>query len=58
MKNILSKIQNLSEKFMIKSGGVLAAMAMAVLMVEVNSTCTYVLYQPNLPKNAEKLKKD
>ena len=43
---------------MVKSGGVLASMAMAVLMAEVNSTCTYVLYQPNLPKNAEKLKKD
>ena len=58
MKNILSKIQNLSGQLMVKSGGVLASMAMAVLMAEVNSTCTYVLYQPNLHKNAEKLKKD
>lgn len=58
MKNILNKIQNIIGRFMLKSGGVLVSIAMTVLITEVNSTCTYVLYQPHLPKNAEKFKKD
>lgn len=35
----------------------LAALAIMVTTVAVNSTCTWLTYQPELPKNAGKLRK-
>jgi len=57
MKNILNKMQKVSGWFFVKGAGILSTLAMAVFMFELNSACTYVLYQPNLPKGSEKLKR-
>lgn len=38
-------------------GGVLAALAMMVTALTVNSTCIYLTHQEELPENAKKLRK-
>lgn len=45
------------KKFLLKYGGFLAAFAMCFTTLTANSTCTWITYQEELPKGAEKLKK-
>ena len=45
------------KKLLHKYAEFLAALAIMVTTVAVNSTCTWLTYQPELPKNAGKLRK-
>lgn len=45
------------KKMIAKFGPMLAATALIVTTVSVNSACTWVGYQPELPKDAKKLRK-
>lgn len=45
MKNIYAKL-----------GGCIAMLALMVTTMNVNSTCIFMIHQPKLPANAEKLK--
>ena len=45
------------KKFLLKYGGFLAAFAMCFTTLTANSTCAWVTYQEELPKEAEKLRK-
>ena len=45
------------KKLMMKFGPMLATLALMVTTVSVNTTCTWVGYQDELPKNANKLRK-
>ena len=40
-----------------KNGGMLAALAMVFTTLTVNSTCTWMTYQEELPDTAKKLRK-
>lgn len=40
-----------------KVAGVLASMALLVTTANVNATCAFIIYQPELPQGAEKLRK-
>jgi len=45
------------KKIMVKFGGMLAAMAILITTINVNSTCICFAYQPELPEEAFKLRK-
>lgn len=45
------------KKIILKYGGMLAALAMAFTTLTVNSTCTWMTYQEELPDTAKKLRK-
>lgn len=44
-------------KLITRFGGIVAALALAVTTMNVNSTCIFIVHQPKLPKGAEKLRK-
>lgn len=44
-------------KIMRKIGGSVAALAMMVTALNVNSACMFLIHQPKLPDGAEKLSK-
>ena len=44
-------------KIMHKIGGSVAALAMMVTALNVNSACMFLIHQPKLPDGAEKLSK-
>lgn len=46
-----------AKKMMMKFGPMLAALALMVTTVSVNTTCSWVGYQDKLPENANKLRK-
>lgn len=46
MKNVIRKI-----------GGYVAALALTVTAMDVNSACTFIIHQPELPADAAKLSK-
>lgn len=45
------------KKILLKYSGMLAALAMIFTTLTVNSTCTWMTYQEELPKSAKKLRK-
>ena len=45
------------KKIILKYGGMLAALAMVFTTLTVNSTCTWMTYQEELPDTAKKLRK-
>ena len=45
------------KKIILKFGGMLAALAMVFTTLTVNSTCTWMTYQEELPDTAKKLRK-
>lgn len=45
------------KKFLIKHSNLLAALALVVTTLTVNSTCTWMTYQEKLPETAMKLRK-
>lgn len=45
------------KQLMMKFGPMLAALALMVTTVSVNTTCTWVCYQDKLPESANKLRK-
>lgn len=45
------------KKTMMAAGKVLACLAMVITTMASNSACRLVIYQPKLPKAAEKLRK-
>ena len=52
------KIRNLISKILLKSvGSSVTIMAMMVTAINVNTTCAFVIHQPELPKTAKKLRK-
>ncbi len=44
-------------KFVKKHGGMIAALAMVVTALSVNSACHFFYNQPKLPESAKKLRK-
>ncbi|MSU01478.1 cyclic lactone autoinducer peptide [Tissierella sp. DSM 105185] len=48
----------LLKKVILRFGGVLASLALMVTSMNVNTTCMYLAHQPELPKGAEKLRKN
>lgn len=46
-------IRNFGYRF----GGVIAAFALVITTLNVNSTCVYFAHQPKLPESAKKLRK-
>ena len=46
MKGLIYKIES-----------VIANLALTVTTLDVNTTCTWILHQPKLPKDAEKLRR-
>ena len=46
------------KKVVLRFGGILASLALMVTSMNVNTTCMYLAYQPELPKGAEKLRKN
>ena len=51
------KKNSVFRKLSIKFGGVIATFALAVTTLTANSTCDFIIHQPNLPEGAEKLRK-
>ena len=52
------KMQRINmKKIILKYGGMLAALAMVFTTLTVNSTCTWMTYQEELPETAKKLRK-
>lgn len=45
------------KKFLMKCSGMMAALAMVFTTLAVNSTCTWMTYQEELPETAKKLRK-
>lgn len=45
------------KKFLMKYSGMMAALAMVFTTLTVNSTCTWMTYQEELPETAKKLRK-
>lgn len=45
------------KKYLYKIGTMVATMALAVTVADVNSACTFIVHQPEMPKGAEKLSK-
>lgn len=43
------------KNLLLRFGGMLAALALVVTIVNVNTTCFFAGYQPELPKGAKKL---
>ena len=39
-----------------KTGKVLSTVAKAAVLIEVNSTCPFAVYQPKLPESVEKMR--
>lgn len=52
---LLKKIKN--GKWMYKLGSMVAAFALMVTALNVNTTCVYIAHQAKLPDSAEKLRK-
>ena len=46
------------KKVVLRFGGILASLALMVTSMNVNTTCMYLAHQPELPKGAEKLRKN
>ncbi|UYJ30944.1 MAG: cyclic lactone autoinducer peptide [Oscillospiraceae bacterium] len=44
-------------KFFKKYGGMFAALALLVTVLNVNSTCLFITHQPELPADYKKLRK-
>lgn len=42
-------------KLMLRFGSMAASLALVVTALNVNSACEFLIYQPKLPKGAEKL---
>lgn len=45
------------KKFIMKFGGMFAALAMVVTSLTVNSACACIMHQEELPEEAKKLRK-
>ena len=45
------------KKIFTELGGCIAMLALMVTTMNVNSTCFFMIHQPKLPANAEKLRK-
>lgn len=45
------------KKFLKRYGRIFAALAMTLTIINVNTTCTFIIYQDVLPKEAKKLRK-
>ena len=45
------------KKYLYKIGTMVATLALAVTAADVNSACGFLIYQPEMPKGAEKLSK-
>ena len=45
------------KKTLLRLGTRLAGLALMITALNVNTTCLYVMHQPKLPENAEKLSK-
>ena len=50
-------MKKVMEKMMVKCGDGLATLAMGATVLNANSPCRFLEYQPELPKGADKLKK-
>ena len=48
---------NVMTKLIYKYAGFLATLAVMITTMAVNTTCTWLTYQPTLPENARKLRK-
>lgn len=48
---------NVLKNFVLKHGATLSAFAIFVTTMNVNRTCYSILHQPEVPKNAKKLRK-
>jgi len=46
------------KKVILRFSGVLASLALMLTSMNVNTTCMYLAYQPELPEGAEKLRKN
>jgi cyclic lactone autoinducer peptide len=44
-------------KIFLKIGGLLASFALVITVMNVNSTCYFLIHQPKLPQGAEKLRR-
>ena len=52
------KNRKLTKKYLLlKIGRIVAAIAIMVTTLNVNSTCMYMIHQPTLPDSAKKLRK-
>ncbi|RGI29261.1 cyclic lactone autoinducer peptide [Ruminococcus sp. OM08-13AT] len=45
------------KKFLKRYGRIFAALAMTLTIINVNTTCIFIIYQDVLPKEAKKLRK-
>lgn len=45
------------KKMILKLGSSVAALALMVTVINANTTCMFVAYQPTLPETARKLRK-
>ena len=45
------------KKLFYKSGGLVAALALVVTTLNINTTCMFMAHQPKLPTSASKLRK-
>lgn len=45
------------KKYICKIGTMVASLALAVTAADVNSACSFVIHQPQMPAGAEKLSK-
>lgn len=50
-------MKNWTNKFLVKFGSTVAALALMVTACNVNTACCWISHQPEMPQGAEKLKK-
>ena len=51
------EVKKMKKNILEKTGKVLSTVAKAAVLIEVNSTCPFAVYQPKLPESVEKMRK-
>ena len=57
MRKKIEKVVELGKGFVLKHSNLVAMAAFAVVVMDCNSTCCYLLGQPELPKGSEEFRK-
>jgi hypothetical protein len=56
-KNIIFKVVNAVKDLSLKKGSLISAVLLAIIAVDCNSTCCFVMHQPELPKECNEFRK-
>lgn len=57
MKYGLNKIVDLGKDFILRHSKIILVLTFAMIIIDCNSTCSYLLGQPELPDNCKEFRK-